>query len=152
VDTGTEIRIKGEGHAGSVGGPQGDLVVITRLRPHAVFTRKGDNLYCDLPVTITEAVLGARVEVPAPNGVTFMILPPGTQSGQIFRLRGRGSHRLYSEGRGDLYVTVQVVIPKEIGPRTEELFRELERLNPDNPRSTLFAQSGISQKGPSDDR
>jgi DnaJ-class molecular chaperone len=145
VDTGSEVRVKGEGHAGSFGGPPGDLVIITRIQPHPFFSRKGDNLYCEVPITVTEAVLGARVEVPTPNGVTFLILPSGTQSGQLFRLRGKGSSRFHSEGRGDLYVTVRAVIPKEVTPRTEELFRELERLMPDNPRAALFAQIGMAK-------
>jgi len=145
VDTGSEVRVKGEGHAGGFGAPPGDLVIITRIRPHPVFSRKGDNLHCEVPITVTEAVLGARVEVPAPNGVAFLILPPGTQSGQVFRLRGKGSSRLHGEGRGDLYVMVRVVTPKEVTPRTEELFRELERLMPDNPRATLFAQVGMTK-------
>jgi len=146
VDTGTEIRLKGEGHAGSFGAVPGDLVVITRIRSHPFFTRKGDNLYCEIPATVTEAVLGARVEVPTPDGSSFMILLPGTQNGQVFRLRGKGSRRFHGEGRGDLYVTVRVVIPREIGPRTEELFRDLGRLMPDNPRSALFVQLGLQPK------
>ena len=146
VDTGSEVRVKGEGHAGSVGAPSGDLVLITRVQPHPFFARKGDNLHCEIPVTVTEAALGAKIEVPTPGGSAFMILPPGTQSGQVFRLRGKGVSRLHGDGRGDLYVTPHVVIPKEISSSTEELFRDLERLMPVNPRSLLFAHRGSPRK------
>lgn len=134
VDTGSQIRVPGEGHAGPFGGPPGDLLVITRVRPHPLFTRKADNLYYEVPVTIPEAVLGARIQVPTPDGPAAMIVPPGTQSGQLFRIRGKGCPRLGRDGRGDLYVAVRVVIPRNLDSRIEELLRALERLLPDNPR------------------
>lgn len=138
VDTGAQIRLPGEGHAGPFGGPPGDLVVTTRVRPHPFFTRKGDNLYCEVPITIPEAVLGARIQVPTPDGPATMILPPGTQSGQLFRLHGKGCPRLGRDGRGDLYVAVRVAIPRNLDSRIEELLRALERLLPENPRAELL--------------
>ena len=106
MDTGSQIRIRGEGHAGPFGGPRGDLVVITRVHDDPVFTRKGDNLYAEVGVSIVEAVLGARVPVRTLSGEVDLVVPPGTQSGQVLRIRGRGMPRLASEGRGDLYVTI----------------------------------------------
>ncbi|MBI4611845.1 MAG: DnaJ domain-containing protein [Candidatus Rokubacteria bacterium] len=138
VDTGAQLRIPAEGHSGPFGGPRGDLVVITRVTPHAFFVRKGDNLHCEIPVALTEAVLGARIQVPTLEGSAVLVLPPGTQSGQVFRLRGKGLPRLDGERRGDLYVTVKVLIPRGLDARTEEIFRQLERLLPDNPRVALI--------------
>lgn len=135
VDTGAQIRVPGEGHAGPFGGPRGDLIVITRVGEHLFFTRKGDNLYCELPVTLGEAVLGARIRVPTLDGEAVLVLPPGTQSGQVFRLRGKGMRRLHGDGNGDLYVTVRVTIPRGLDARTQAIFRELERLLPETPRA-----------------
>jgi DnaJ-class molecular chaperone len=133
MDTGAQLRIPGEGHAGPFGGPRGDLIVITRVRDDPVFTRKGDNLYCELPLTIVEAVLGARIPVHTLHGDVDLVIPPGSQSGQVFRIRSRGMPRLAAEGRGDLYVTVRVEIPRGLDARTQELFREIGRLLPEVP-------------------
>lgn len=130
VDTGAQIRVPGEGHAGPFGGPRGDLVVITRVHEDPAFARKGDNLHTEAAVTIAEAVLGARVPLRTLEGEADLLVPPGTQSGQVLRMRGRGLPRLAGEGRGDLYVTVRVEIPRGIDARTQELFRELGRLLP----------------------
>ncbi|MBI2461358.1 MAG: DnaJ domain-containing protein [Candidatus Rokubacteria bacterium] len=142
VDTGAEIRIPGQGHAGRSGGSPGDLVVTTRVRPHPLFTRKGDNLYGEVPITIPEAVLGARIQIPTPDGPAAMIVPPGTQSGQLFRVRGKGCPHLGRDGRGDLYVAVRVVIPRNLDSGIEELLRALERLLPENPRTGLLDAVG----------
>lgn len=138
VDTGAQLRFSEEGHSGPFGGPRGDLIVSTRVSPHPFFSRKGDNLYCEVPITISEAALGARIRVPTPEGVASMAIPPGTQSGQTFRLRGKGVLRLNGNGRGDLYVTCRVEVPRELGSRVRECFRELERLIPGNPRADLL--------------
>jgi molecular chaperone DnaJ len=137
VDTGAQFRIAGEGHSGPFGGPRGDLIVIARVHEDARFTRKGDNLYCEMPVTIAEAVLGARIVVQGADGELGLILRPGTQSGQAYRLRGKGMPRLSGEGRGDLYVTVRVEIPRGLDARTQALFRELGRLLPEISRTPL---------------
>jgi molecular chaperone DnaJ len=139
VDTGVQLRMPGEGHAGPFGGPRGDLMVITRVREDTVFTRKGDNLYIELAVTVVEAVLGVRAPVLTLEGTAEVVVPPGTQSGQVLRLRGRGLPRLSGEGRGDLYVTVRVAIPRGIDARTQELFREIGRLLPASPRQEAGA-------------
>jgi DnaJ-class molecular chaperone len=103
--------------------------VITRVHEDPTFTRKGDNLYCDVPLSIVEAVLGARVAVRGVDGDVDLVVPPGTQSGQVFRLRGRGMPRL-SGGRGDLYAAARVDVPRGLDSRTQDLFRELGRFLP----------------------
>jgi molecular chaperone DnaJ len=136
METGGQLRIAGEGHAGPFGGPRGDLLVITRVQDDSVFTRKGHNLYCELPLTIVEAVLGAQVPLQTVQGPVDLQVPAGTQSGQVFRLRGRGMPRLAGSGRGDLYVTARVEIPSGLDARSRELFGELARLLPAPPRRT----------------
>ncbi len=134
LDTGAQLRFPGQGHAGPFGGPRGDLVVIARVQEDPVFTRKGDNLYCEVPLTIVEAVLGGRVRVRALDGLVDLVIPPGTQSGRAFRVRGKGMPRLSGTGRGDLYVTARVEIPGGLDARTQEKFRELERFLPKDDR------------------
>jgi DnaJ-class molecular chaperone len=130
VETGAQIRVPGEGHAGPLGGTRGDLVVIARVHDDPAFSRKGHNLFTETTVTIAEAVLGARVPVRTLEGSSEVVVPPGTQCGQVLRMRGRGLPRLAGEGRGDLFVAVRVEIPRGIDTRTQELFRELGRLLP----------------------
>ena len=139
VDTGTEIRVAGEGHAGPHGGPRGDLVVRARVREHPAFTRKGDNVHCEVPITLGEAILGARIRVPTLAGEATVVIPAGTQSGHSLRLRGQGLPHVFGEGAGDLYVTVRVEIPTGLDARTQALVRELERLLGSNPRARLAA-------------
>ena len=142
VDTGSRVRVPGKGNAGIQGGPPGDLYIVTEVEPHPVFERKGDNFYVKLPVTITEAALGAKVEVPTIDGLSTIKIPPGTQSGQKLRLRGKGAPSLRDssgEVRGDEFVEVQVMVPHVADERTKEILRELARLNPDDPRNDLKA-------------
>jgi molecular chaperone DnaJ len=139
MDTGSQIRIPAEGHSGPFAGPRGDLIVIARVHDDPRYTRKGDNLYCEVPLSLVEAVLGARVKVKGVDGSVDLAIPPGTQSGQTFRLRGRGVRRLTGDGRGDLYVTARVEIPRSLDTRTQEVFRELGRLLP--------AQSDVTAPG-----
>ena len=138
ADNGSKIRVAGKGHAGRNGGATGDLYIITRVQQHLFFERRGDNFYCEVPITISEAVLGAKISVPTPFGETAMLVPAGTQSGQIFRLRGKGIPHMKGSGRGDQFVTVKVVTPQNVDTRTSELFREIARLNPTNPREELY--------------
>jgi len=142
VDTGAQLRIAGEGHAGPFGRPRGDLIVSTRVEDHPFFVRKGDNLYCEVPVTLGEAILGARLQVPALGSDAVLVVPPGTQSGQSFRLRGRGLPHAFGEGAGDLYVTVRVEIPKGLDARTQEIVRELDRVLASTPRADLRRHEG----------
>jgi molecular chaperone DnaJ len=141
VDTGSRVRIPGKGNAGSGGAPPGDLFIVTDVEPHPVFERKGDNIYVKVPVTVTEAALGAKVEVPTIDGPTTIKVPPGTQSGQKLRLRGKGTPSLRGEARGDQFVEVQVVVPRVADERTKEILRELAHLNPEDPRKDLKGSS-----------
>lgn len=134
VDTGSRIRLQGKGEPGQNGGPSGDLYIVTRVRPHPVLERKGDNVHVEIPITITEAALGARIEVPTIDGPTTMRIPPETSSGQVFRLRGKGVPHLKGGGQGDQLVTVKIVAPKNLDVRSQELLREFARLNPGDPR------------------
>lgn len=137
VDTGSRVRVAGKGHAGVNGGPPGDLIIITEVEPHPLFERKGDNIYIKIPITVTEAALGARVEVPTLDGPSTIKIAPGTQGGQKLRLRGKGAPSRRGDVRGDQFVEVQVVVPRVADERTKEILRELARLNPDDPRRDL---------------
>ena len=137
MDNGSKIRLAGKGEPGYNGGPSGDLYIVVKVRPHPRFERKGDNLYVKLPVTFPEAVLGARVVAPTLEGETKMTVPEGTQNGQTFRLRGKGMPHLKGNGQGDLYVTADVVVPKNLSDESKALIRELGRMNPANPREEV---------------
>jgi len=137
VDTGSRVRVPGKGNAGVQGGPPGDLYIVTEVEPHPIFERKGDNIYVKVPVTVSEAALGAKVEVPTLVGPSTIKIPPGTQSGQKLRLRGKGAPSLRGDARGDQFVEVQVVVPRVGDERTKEILRELARLNPEDPRQEL---------------
>jgi DnaJ-class molecular chaperone len=108
-----------------------------RIRKHPFFERKGDDLYCEVPVTFAEAALGAEIEVPTLDGRVKVRVPLGTQSGQLLRLAGLGMPKR-SGGRGDLYVRVKIVVPRNLTPRERELIEELQRLRPENPRVGLW--------------
>jgi molecular chaperone DnaJ len=137
VDTGSRVRVPGKGNAGINGGPPGDLYIVTEVEPHPIFERKGDNIYVKVPVTVAEAALGAKVEVPTLVGPSTIKIPPGTQSSQKLRLRGKGAPSLRGEAHGDQFVEVQVVVPRVADERTKEILRELARLNPEDPRREL---------------
>ncbi len=142
ADSGVQIRVAGEGHAGPFGGPRGDLVVSTRVAEHPFFRRKGESVHCEVPISVWEALLGARIRLPTPAGEAVLVVPPGTTGGQVFRLRGQGLPRLAGEGTGDLSVTIRVDIPSGLDARTHDLVRELERVMPMEPRATLERYHG----------
>jgi molecular chaperone DnaJ len=134
VETGSKIRVAGKGEAGRNGGAPGDLYILTKVRAHPLYERKGDNLYVDVPITVTEAALGASIEVQTLDGPVMMKIPPGTQSGQTFRLSSKGMPHLKGEGRGDQFVGVKIVLPRSLDEHSKQLLRDFERLNPYNPR------------------
>ena len=138
VQTGSRIRFAGKGDVGTLGGPPGDLYIVATVSPHPFFERVGDNIYCKVPITVTEAALGAKIEVPTVDGRAMVKIPPGTQSGQKFRLREKGAPSLRAATRGDQFVEVKIVVPKIADERSKEILRELARLNPENPRSEVF--------------
>ena len=138
---GQRIRLAGKGNAGSHGGPPGDLYVIIKTGDHRVFHRDGDDIRLTVPVTATEAALGAKIEVPTIDGRTLLKIPPGTQSGQRLRLREKGVPSATKEGvRGDEIVEVKITVPMPRDEKTKELLRELARLNPEDPRVELWGK------------
>jgi molecular chaperone DnaJ len=137
VDTGSRVRLRGLGGAGEGGGPAGDLHIEITVRPHRLFKRKGDDLYLDLPVTFTEATLGAKIEVPTIDGTTVMTLPSGTQGGQKFKLSGKGMPSPKTGVRGDQYVNIKIVVPKNITNKAKEALSEIESLYKANPREGM---------------
>jgi molecular chaperone DnaJ len=137
VGTGSRIRVPGKGDAGVFGGPPGDLYLLANVGDHPFFDRKGDNVYCTVPITVAEAVLGGKIEVPTISGKATLRLPPGTQHGQVFRLREKGVRSLRGDARGDQYVEIRVEIPRLVDEKSKGLLREFERLNPQFPRKQL---------------
>lgn len=138
VDTGSRVRIPKKGHSGILGAEAGDLFILTKVGSHKHFTRKGDNLYVTLPITVPEAALGAKIEVPTIEGKAQLKIPPGTESGQKFRLRERGFPSLRNPSlRGDQFIEVQISLPKVISEETKEILRKYEKANPENPRNEL---------------
>ena len=138
---GQRIRIAGKGNAGERGGPPGDLYIIIRVEDHPVFHRSGDDISLTVPVSATEAALGAKVEVPTIDGRALLRIPPGTQCGQKLRLREKGVPSATKEGRrGDEIVEVKIVVPHVQDERSKEILRELAKLNPEDPRADLWKQ------------
>ena len=136
---GQRIRLQGKGNSGLNGGAPGDLFVIVRTGSHPVFTRLGDDIHVTVPVTVPEASLGAKVDVPTIDGRAQLKIPPGTQSGQKLRMRERGVENAQRPGqRGDQIVAVEVMVPTLQDERSREIMRELAKLNPQDPRVTLF--------------
>ncbi len=133
------IRLATKGNAGARGGQAGDLYVIIRAGDHPIFHREGDDIHLTVPVSASEAALGSKIEVPTIDGRTLLKIPPGTQSGQKLRLREKGVPSATQEGRrGDEIVEVKVSVPMPHDERTKELFREIAKLNPEDPRAELW--------------
>ena len=138
---GQRIRLPGKGNAGAHGGSPGDLYAIIRTEAHPVFNRDGDDISLTVPVSATEAALGAKIEVPTIDGRALLKIPPGTQSGQKLRLREKGVPSATREGvRGDEIVEINVTVPMPRDERTKELLRELAKLNPEDPRAELWSK------------
>ncbi len=138
VDTGSRVRVAGKGWGGKLGAAAGDLFIITNVGKHRYFTRKGDNIYVTVPITVAEAALGAKIEVPTVEGKAQLKIPSGTQSGQKFRLSGRGVPSLRNANlRGDQFIEVQITLPRIISEETKEILRQFEKANPENPRRVM---------------
>lgn len=136
VEDGQRVKVRGMGEAGEFGGPSGDLYIEVTVKPHPLFRREGKDLYVEVPVTIAEVVFGGRIEVPTPEGVALMTLPGGTQSGQKFKLKGKGMPAP-DGGHGDLYAIIKVVLPDRFTPEAEALIRKLETFYSENPRKRV---------------
>ncbi|HEV2198167.1 MAG TPA: molecular chaperone DnaJ [Candidatus Acidoferrum sp.] len=142
VANGGRVRVPGKGNAGTMGAPAGDLYLRVVVRPHAFFERRGNDLYTKVPVTVSEATLGAKIEVPTIDGRSLVKIPPGTNSGSTLRLREKGVPSARNGARGDQYVEVQVIVPKRTDERVRNLMKELEKIEPEDPRKDLFSKAG----------
>src|SRR5262245_27035325 len=131
------VRLPGMGNAGMRGGPPGDVYITVQVTPHPLYRRDGDDLHMSVPIAIHEAALGARIEIPTPDGHVRLRVPPGTQSGQRFRLRERGALSTRDQHRGDLVVEVRLMLPRVLDERSKELLREFGRINGESVREHL---------------
>jgi molecular chaperone DnaJ len=138
--SGARLRVAGKGNAGVMGGASGDLYITVQVQPHPFFSREGDNILITVPVTMPEAGLGTKIEVPTIDGKATMKIPQGTQNGQKFRLREKGVYNARKDTRGDQIVEVRLVAPKVDNERTRELLRELAELHPEDPRAELWSK------------
>lgn len=132
------MRIPKKGHGGRLGAEPGDLYIVTNVGKNKFLERKGDNIYVTVPITVPEAALGAKIEVPTVEGKAQLRIPPGTESGQKFRLRERGFPSLRNPKlRGDQFVEVKITLPKILSEETKENLRQFEKLNMENPRNAM---------------
>jgi molecular chaperone DnaJ len=134
VEDGSRIRLKEMGEPGVDGGPPGDLYLIVNVIPHPIFRREGADILLDLPITFAEAALGAKITIPTLDGQVSVKIPPGTQSGRVFRVRNKGAPRLGGFGRGDLLAKVKVVVPTKLSKKEKALIKEIANLSKENPR------------------
>ena len=124
IDNGQTISLRGQGHAGKNGGPNGDLLITVMVKPHDIFRREGTSVFCEAPITFTQAVLGAEMEIPTIDGKVKYTIPEGTQTGTVFRLRGKGIPVLNGHGRGDQYVTVTIETPRGLNREQKEALKK----------------------------
>jgi len=135
IEDGSRLRLRQEGDDGERGGPPGDLYVVLHVEPHPFFERQGDDIICQIPISFTQAALGAEIEVPTLENTEKLSIPRGTQSGHIFRLRGEGSYHLRGSGRGDQIVQVIIKTPTKLTKKQEELLREFADINGEEVKS-----------------
>jgi len=141
AQSGSRLRVPGKGNAGAMGGRPGDLYIITRVGAHALFSRDGDDIRIKVPITVSEAILGGKIEVPTIDGRALLKIPPATSSGKVFRLREKGVLNRRTDKRGDHYIEVQIAVPEVPGETAKDLAREFAKLNPEDPRAKLFEQT-----------
>lgn len=144
IDEGQQIRVSGKGEPGRNGGPAGDLFVLIQIRSHDFFEREGDHIFCELPLTITQAALGDEVEVPTVHGKVKLKIPAGTQTGKTFRLRGKGAPNVRGRGQGDQHIKVKIMTPTQLTDRQKELLREFNEIGGND--STDEQDGNIFQK------
>lgn len=143
VANGGRVRVPGKGNSGTMGAPPGDLYLRVVVRPHPFFERRGNDLYIQVPVTVAEATLGAKIEVPTMDGRALVRIPPGTNSGKTLRLREKGVPNVRDGARGDQYVEIQVVVPQPTDERVRTLMKDLEKVAHEDPRKDLFGKAGV---------
>jgi molecular chaperone DnaJ len=127
ADTGSRVKLRGMGGAGAKGGPAGDLYISLTVSKHPVFKRDGSSIYVDVPITVSEAVLGGKIKVPTLDGTVTMTLPAGTDSGKKFRLKGKGIPNKRTGAAGDEFAVIKIVVPKKVGKKTKEALEEIEK-------------------------
>jgi molecular chaperone DnaJ len=137
-ETGTNLRVMGEGEAGQKGAAAGNLYVIIHVKPHKIFEREGNDLYVEVLLSFTTAALGGQIEVPTLKGKAALKIPPGTQTGTIFRMRGKGMPSLHGDGNGDQNVRVRIITPKKLSKKQKELLSQFEKTEKNNLLSKLF--------------
>jgi len=143
VSNGGRVRVPGKGNSGTMGAPAGDLYLRVVVKPHEFFERRGDDLYTKIPVTVSEATLGAKIEVPTMDGRALVRIPPGTNSGKTLRLKEKGVPSARNSARGDQYVEIQVVVPPPTDECVRNLMKELKSVAPGDPRKDLFSKAGV---------
>jgi molecular chaperone DnaJ len=144
VNTGSRVRVAGHGNAGTEGAAPGDLYIVLDVQPHPYFERRGDDIYTRVPITVSEAALGAKIEVPTIDAHAILRIPPGSSSGRLLRLREKGVPLVRKPAhRGDLYVELQVVVPEAVDEKVRNLLKELSKLAPEDPRHDLFTRAGV---------
>jgi molecular chaperone DnaJ len=147
VDSGTHLVMAGEGNAGRNGGPPGDLYIIVQVRPHELFHREGYDLHLEAPISFVQAALGVRLSVPTLKETKEIVIPPGTQPGEVIRLRGEGVPYPRGSRQGDLLVKVRVVIPRQLTPRQTELLKDLAQEDPDSQTTTVPSPNQDQDEG-----
>ena len=133
IDDGQQIRVPGKGEAGANGGPSGDLYVVVQVKRHEFYQREGDHIFCEMPITYTQAALGDEIEVPTVHGKVKLKVPAGTQTGKTFRLKGKGAPNVRGYGHGDQHVKIRVITPTNLTERQKELLREFNELSGNEP-------------------
>ncbi|PKL51470.1 MAG: molecular chaperone DnaJ [Nitrospira bacterium HGW-Nitrospira-1] len=129
VDTGSRLRVSGEGELGEYGGPSGDLYVVLNVEEHPFFKREGTEIFCEAPVSFPQAALGAEIEIPTIDGAAKLKIPPGAQSGRLFTIKGKGAPRVGGHQRGNQIVRIYVEVPTKLTPRQRELLEEFTSIN-----------------------
>lgn len=138
VETGSRLKLSGEGERGQNGGPPGDLYIYITVEEHPFFKRRGNDIICEVPITFPQAVLGAEIEVPTLEGTAKLKIPPGTSSGTEFVLKGKGIQKLQGHSRGNQMVRVYIDVPKKLTPKQRELIEELARLSGEDPEKSFM--------------
>jgi curved DNA-binding protein len=138
IDTGAKLRLKGQGEPGTKTTPAGDLTITVQVEPHPYFKRDGQNLQVEIPISLAEAVLGAKIEVPALEGMKSLTVPPSSSTGQRLRIKGQGIPAASGKPQGDLFVLLKVVVPKSTDATSKRLIQEFSERNPQNPRAGLW--------------
>ena len=142
VDNGLRLRMNGEGEAGLRGGPRGDLYIDIHVKPHDFFSREGDNVLCEVPLSFVQAALGCEIEVPTLTGTTSLKVPSGTQTGKVFKLKGKGIASLRGHGIGDEEIRILVETPTQLSDKQKELLKQFAELSGEkvNPISNSFME------------